>query len=109
MDRPLAQGTMRFTPRSVEPSLCGYRVEAAYSFTFLATLSNVFEMLVPSVVAAVMMAIEMRAAIRPYSMAVAPESSAMKLVISDCVEVTKREIFTQPALARSKGTLTSKY
>ena len=109
MGRPLRRERVGVAPGPLGQASGGYRVETAYLFTFLATLSNVFEMFVPSVVAAVMMAIEMRAAMRPYSMAVAPESSAMKLLMSDFMEVPKREFFTQPALARSKRTLTSKY
>jgi len=46
-----------------------------------ATLLNVAERLLPSVVAATIIATEIRAAIKPYSIAVAPESSVIKDLI----------------------------
>src|SRR5690606_21576998 len=51
-------------------------------FSSLPAISlNVAPSLVPSVVAPVMIASAMRAAIRPYSMAVAPDSSLLKRLI----------------------------
>jgi hypothetical protein len=52
---------------------------------FVATLLNVVEMLLPRFLAAAMMATEMSEAMRPYSMAVAPDSSLTKRAMKFCI------------------------
>ena|SRR6266496_2074588 len=68
-------------PATPEPVLSQYDVDAY--FIWVVTLLNVFDNFVPRPFTTVMIATEMPAAIRPYSMAVAPDSSLAKRVTRD--------------------------
>src|SRR5882757_2074038 len=67
-------------------------------FSAVETASNLPDSLVPTFWTTVMIATEMPAAIRPYSMAVAPDSSLMKretrffIIDNSCVHVAGRTI-----------------
>jgi hypothetical protein len=64
-----------------EPVVGQYEADAY--FIWLVTLLNVFDNFEPRPFTTVMIATEMPAAIRPYSMAVAPDSSLAKRVTRD--------------------------
>jgi len=70
------------------------------AFIFVLTLLNVVEILPPSVVIAETAATAMSAAIRPYSMAVAPFELLTNLRMKDIV-VSLVSDFNYPAVSRS--------
>ena len=102
------QKTEKPVPRSRNRLVAIRPKPKSYLFTFWATLSNVVDRFEPSVVAAVMMAIEMRAAMRPYSMAVAPDSSARNLESVFMLDAFVQERIAKRGLSASGGPLQPK-
>jgi hypothetical protein len=72
------------------PGLNSQAMAFYFAFTFVPTFVNVPLRFVPTVVTAAMIAVEISAAIKPYSIAVAPDSSFRNLETSFMTPSTDR-------------------